>query len=211
MFSMTRSQKIKHIEDEALVNNKLQVLPHEFWCQFSQEQVQFFCLRHAFYNIPTLEQVAFLEAKIPDKSKALEIGAGNGVLAQALGIRATDNYMQEMQDVKEYYKAMRQPTVQYGENVENIDAEAAIEKYKPTVVIGAWITQKYNPTYPSYGGNALGPDQRYIIDNVDKYFLVGNFKIHDHPSLRNYTPKLHKAPLISRASHPEANVIFEYH
>ena len=82
------------------------------------------------YLLPTIELVERLKRAI-DGRRAIEIGSGNGVLAEALGIQGTDNFMQEMPKYKALYAAQGQPTIKYGKNVENLDALAAIKKYKP--------------------------------------------------------------------------------
>ena len=41
-----------------------------------------YCALHAIYQIPTIELLEWLDAEIPDKKTALEIGAGHGDLGR---------------------------------------------------------------------------------------------------------------------------------
>ena len=141
-----------------------------------------FCVASGSYLLPTTELVAALKAAIGGRT-ALEIGSGSGVLAKALGIRATDNRMQEWPEVKKLYGSLQQAVVTYGENVEEIDAEEAVRKYKPQVVVAAWVTHKYDPARPYAGGNEHGVIEENIIDNCETYIFVGNSKVHANKSI----------------------------
>lgn len=57
------------------------------------------------------------------------------VLAKDLSIPATDNRQQEDGTIADYYAALGQPTVPYGNHVERLDAAAAVAKYWPSIVI----------------------------------------------------------------------------
>ncbi len=135
------------------------------------------CVRNGIYGLPTTELVNFLRAEIGDAS-AIEIGAGNGVLADALGIPATDNRQQEEPAIRSYYDSSRQPTVVYGDNVEKLDAGAAIAKYRPDVVIACWITHRFDIARQEQGGSASGIDEEAVVRSCDKYVLVGNEHVH---------------------------------
>lgn len=160
----------------ALSNGVLQILPVEFWAPFTQEEIGLFCLRNGLYCLPTLELVNWLREHIAGR-KAIEIGAGNGVLAKAVGIKATDSYMQAIPRVAALYTAAGQALVNYGDNVERLDAESAILRYSPEVVVGAWITHRYNPAENWREGNAYGPEENYIIERAE-YVNIGHTKVH---------------------------------
>lgn len=129
------------------------------------------------YLLPTIELVERLKRAI-DGRRAIEIGSGNGVLAEALGIQGTDNFMQEMPKYKALYAAQGQPTIKYGKNVENLDALAAIKKYKPEVVVAAWVTHRFSFLRPQAGGNEIGVDEEKVIDSGAEYVFVGNKSVH---------------------------------
>lgn len=203
------AQDIFDIEQEALTDGRLNILPHAFWTQFTPDQIRFFCWKNGCYSIPTVELVNWLAERIVGK-KTIEIGAGNGVLAEALGIGAVDNYQQMMPKYTLFYLNTNQPIIRYGGNVIEADANEAVEKEKPEVVIGSWITERYDPAYHKYGGNEIGPKQLEIINQVDTYYLIGNLDLHGNPKLMNLKHKTYRIPLISRAFDPHKNVIFEF-
>lgn len=121
----------------------------------------------------------YLRTRIAGR-RAIEIGAGNGVLARELGITATDNRQQEEPGLKAYYAQLSQPTVRYGDNVERLDANAAVAKYKPEVVIACWVTHRFDPRAESAGGSSSGVDEAAIIAACDEYIFIGNEQVHAH-------------------------------
>lgn len=116
-----------------------------------------FGVRRGLHSFPTSELCEFLRERIRGR-KAIEIGAGHGVLARQLGIPATDNRHQEDQDVRAHYARLGQPTVPYGDNVERLDAEAAVASYKPEVAIACWVTHRFDANRPEAGGSTTGVD-----------------------------------------------------
>lgn len=187
---------------------QLQVMPAAFYEQFTQEEISAFAVRNGFYLLPTLELVNWLQEMLGG-ADVLEIGAGNGVLAAALGARATDNYMQTWPDIVSHYAMLRQATVQYGPNVENIDAHDAIEKYRPEVVLACWVTHRYQAEEHHRGGNMFGVDEGRVLSGCRTYLHVGNARTHAQKPLltqahRNYRP----AGLVSRSMSPGDNVVW---
>lgn len=152
--------------------------------QIPFEELRMFCHFNARYLLPTVELIEFLKEQIDDKS-AIEVGAGCGDLGTHLGIKMTDNYCQEWPDVKEFYKAIKQPTIKYGENVEKIDVIDAIIKYKPDIIIGAWVTQWIDPNIPPPigGGSIYGIKEDKLLELVNTYILIGAEEIHKHKAI----------------------------
>lgn len=136
-----------------------------------------FGLRHGIYGLPTEELVAWLKREINGRS-AVEIGAGHGALAEALGIPATDNWLQADPAIAAHYESRGQPVVKYGEHVEKLDAAAAVAKHKPQVVIASWVTHKYSEARHEAGGNQFGVDEGALLDACETYILIGNAKVH---------------------------------
>ncbi|RZL47444.1 MAG: hypothetical protein EOP71_06360 [Variovorax sp.] len=143
----------------------------------SPEERLLFGVRHGLYGFLTLELVDFLRARIAGRS-AIEIGAGHGVLAQALDIPATDNRQQEDEDIRAYYRALGQPTVPYGDHVEKLDAVTAIAKYRPQVVIACWVTHRFEADCPEAGGSATGVDEAAVVAACEEYIVIGNERVH---------------------------------
>jgi hypothetical protein len=157
--------------------DRLRIMPASYYRTTTGTERALVCVKRGLYGLPTTELCEWLKAFIGGRS-ALEIGAGNGSMAAHLGIRACDNYMLEWPEVKRVFQATAQLTAPYGANVERLEALAAVQKYRPQVVIGSWITHRYNPRDPWRGGNQYGPDLPAILKLCEHYVLIGNEETH---------------------------------
>lgn len=158
------------------------IMPASFYRETTLSERLLLCQRNAIYCLPTVELIDWLRTFINGR-RAIEIGAGNGAISAALRLRATDNRMQEHPDVIEKYASMGQPVISYGRQVEAIEANAAVRKYKPEVVVAAWVTHRFRPDRAAAGGNAFGVDEEDIIANCDAYVFVGNHGVHEGKSI----------------------------
>jgi len=192
--------KIRDISPLALdESGRLKLLPAEFWAGTTVHERAMLGVTRGLYGFPTVELIAWLKEVIADRL-AIEIGAGNGILAQGLGIQATDNLMQLEPEVAQHYATLRQTTVPYGANVEKLDALSAISKYKPQVVISQWVTHKYDPNRHEAGGNQFGVNEEAVINSCETYISIGNLKTHAGKSIWSLPHKLLKPKfLYSRA------------
>ncbi len=155
----------------------LRVLPARSWAPTTDQERALFGHCHGLYSFPTVELVEHLQALIGGRS-AIEVGAGHGVLAAALGIPATDSRMQEQSPWREIYAAHGQAPVRYGPNVVEAHASRAVRRYRPQVVIGCWVTHKYDPARHAAGGNMVGVDEEDILAHCETYIVVGNERVH---------------------------------
>jgi hypothetical protein len=178
----------------------------------------------AVYVWPTTELIDWLRTNIPMTEQTIEIGSGNGVIAKALGIKATDSYMQsdkfqpKNQAASEIHKSAtlmfeqnRIPPVNYGDNVEQYDAVDAIQRYSPENIFGCYITHRHKPNMLT--GNALGVDEEWIMRRrkLKSYTVVGNLDIHyEKPILKLDHEQIKLEGLILRTSNPSANRIFHW-
>lgn len=160
----------------------LRVVPASVLASTTREERALFGHRHGLYSFPTLELVDFLQQAIGGRT-AIEIGAGHGVLAQALGIPATDNLMQNDPLIRAVYASQGQPTISYGEHVEQLDAAQAISKHKPQVVVACWVTHRYDPARHAAGGNMFGVDEESVINACETYIFIGNEQVHAAKSI----------------------------
>lgn len=134
---------------------------------------------HALYTIPTVELIEFLDKQIAGKKdKTIEIGAGAGIISKALGIVATDSFMQAEVKYKALYEIAKQPTVKYGKHVLKYDALSAVREFKPQIVIGSYCTHKFNPKEYWREGNEVGIDEEKLLSKVKKYIHIGNEVTH---------------------------------
>ena len=66
----------------------------------------------------------------------------------------------------------------YGENVEKLDAAAAIAKYKPEVVIACSVTHRFHPSAAERGGSNTSADEAGVVAFCDECIFVGNQQVH---------------------------------
>ena len=188
-------------------DGSLKVVPASVYENTTLEERGVFGVKHALYGFLTEELIARLKELIGGRD-ALEIGAGTGALARALGIRATDSWQQTRPDVKSYYELLRQPIIQYGVEVERLDAVSAIKKYRPKVVVASWVTHRYDPRRHSAGGNEDGVNEEWVADHCDAYIFVGNEHVHRNKSLWSRPHHIeYPAWLYSRALNSSRNFI----
>lgn len=144
------------------------------------------CRERGVYGIPSWELVYIIKQYIPDCSKFIEVGGGNGVFGRALDIPSTDSMIQNTPEMQLYYSMLGQATTQYGANVEHIEASDAIDKYTPDVVFGSWVTQYVSPmetNIPDGGGSMYGLREDEFINKISTYIVYGNDAVHGKKEL----------------------------
>lgn len=160
-----------------------------------QAQLRHFCHVHGRYLLVTLELVAWLKTFIGNR-RALEVGAGCGDLGRALGVPMVDNHQQQWPQVAQYYRAIKQPTIRYGADVKNRDANSAVRKWQPDVVLGAWITDYLpaNESTGTHGGNPYGVREEEMLEHCGHYVLIGSKHIHQDKRLMRLSHTFYDAP-----------------
>jgi hypothetical protein len=192
-----------------LPNGKLKLLSFKDYENMDRNAVRLFCHKNARYGLPTKELVDFIAGEIKGK-RTIEIGAGHGDLGHHLGIIKTDSKIQEELSVKAFYMLGGQPTIQYPDDVRKMEAIAAVEKYKPQVVVASWVTRYLPPdASPSDRGSMFGVKEDELIKKVDTYILVGNHDIHgDKPIMQNVHIEIANKFIVSKAKNQENNRIY---
>jgi hypothetical protein len=171
------------------------IMPSRFYAQMDPRARIAISRGQGLYSLPTVELVDFLRTYIAGRS-ALEIGAGNGALASALGIRATDSCQQEEDWIRLYAALALTAPVKYGRNVEKIDAHGAVFCYRPRVVVACWVThRRMDPEDTTPGaGNHQGVIEEEIVANCDEYIFVGNLKVHENKPIMKLPHKKFSPP-----------------
>lgn len=181
-FSLDTS-KIRDISEDVLdEEGSLRIMPAAYWATTTPQERMLFGHRHAAYGLPTTELVERLQEIIAGRS-AIEIGAGSGILAAALGITATDSHQQLQAKYRPAYDGNGQPRIRYGADVKFLDAAQAIGRYRPDVVVASWVTHKWNPRRPQAEGNEAGVNEEAVLDRCQAYVFVGNEKVHENKSI----------------------------
>lgn len=213
-ISQTKLSKLIKIMNHYLIDSstqRIKLYPASFYAQFSQQHIQLWCHATARYTIPTVELVDFLKAKINGR-KAIEIGSGNGDLGYHLGIPETDSYIQQTDTFKLLYWKLKQYPTNPKKEAEKLEALEALEKYSPEVVVGSWITQKYDDSkerlsFSEKGSSIYGVDDEKVIRLCD-YIHVGNESVHGGKFINQFPHETVKLEgYLSRSQSPEKNII----
>lgn len=190
---------------------RFRILPAAYWSTTTTAERARFGNQHGIYSFPTDELVEHLKNVIGERS-AIEIGSGNGVLAEALDIPATDNRMQEMTKYAKIYAREKQKPVSYGPNVIKCPAHEAVRRFKPQVVIGCWVTHLYDPMRHWAGGNEIGVDEEDILRNCEEYVFVGNTAVHKPKKIWKYEHEIeHPSFVYSRAHNGSREFVATWH
>jgi hypothetical protein len=211
LLDASRAEEVlTELDAECLKDGRLQAMPAAFYAKWSQNDLSLWCVNRGFYCLPTLELVDFIRDQI-DCENAIEIGAGNGALGRAVGIPMTDSRQQEREDVRELYiKKMGQAVVDYGDDVEKYTALEAAEKYRPRVILAAWVTHRFNPERPQSHGNMNGVDESKLLGKkyVKKYIFVGHERVHALKPILSRRHTAHRLPYLYSRSFDLQNVVW---
>lgn len=184
-------------------NGRMRVLPASFWAATTRDERANLGHLNGIYSFPTIELVELLKDRIAGR-KTIEIGAGHGVLAEALGIPATDSKQQEQPKYAAVYKAANQPTIRYGDNVIEMPASRAVRIHRPEVVIGCWVTHKWRRDRPQAGGNEKGIDEEEVLRGCQEYIFIGNEKTHQAKPILQLEHTTEYPTFVYSRSHHEA-------
>lgn len=193
----------------AAVMNKreMKILPAEVWQSFPWEEMRMLLHETGTYVVPTEELIDYLDRTIGEES-AIEICAGNGFIGRELGIPVTDSYQQQDDHATAIYYALAgQPTIKYPKDVIKLEANKAVDKFRPHTVLACYATHKWR--YDTMSGNDKGVDFGKLIRKVKRLILVGNTEIHkDNPLMSLPHEEIILPGLITRSQRPETNRIF---
>jgi hypothetical protein len=203
--------KVRDLRPLALDSNgEIRIMPASFWAETTVNERAMFGALTAAYGFPTIELVEWLKREIGDR-RAIEIGAGNGVLAKALGIPATDSYIQADPKLAAEYAAQGQLAVEYGANVERMDAQAAVRKHRPEIVVAQWVTHKFDFRRAAAGGYEKGVDEDWMLSKIRRYLFVGNEKVHQGKAIWRHPHTKHTPDwLYSRAHNGTPNILVDW-
>lgn len=189
----------RHLIDE---NGFLRCVPAAELLSFGIVPLRYFAHKFGIYQFPTVELITLL-SEIINGRKCLEIGAGRGDVGRLLKVKMTDSHQQAKPQYRLLYESLGQPPIKYPKDVERLNAKEAIKKYRPEVVLGCWVTHRYDPKKHEAGGNIDGIDSDFIIQRAKNFVFVGNSETHKfwqipcHSEYRIY----HSDGIISRAAH----------
>jgi hypothetical protein len=144
--------------------------------------------KNGIYGIPTLEMLDWLRKQIRGR-RALEIGAGNGVFGRSLGIPMFDSFHQEDTHTRTFYEFLQTKPVSYGQDVQRMDAAEAVERHRPQVVLGVWVTSKHRDGDKIGFEGGIDEHRILAVPSVRAYITLGNIKHLNSKPIRHETPK----------------------
>jgi hypothetical protein len=146
---------------------KLRNVPHN--------DIKVWCVRNGVYQIPTQELIEWLRSAINGRS-AIEICSGRSCLGRPLGIPMIDSFLHGDPSMNRVYQMFGQTPTVPPDDVERITSNEAVIKYKPKIVIGAWVTELGDGADGK--SNPGGTDEEAILDTGAIYIHIGNAKPH---------------------------------
>ena len=197
----------ENIRKTVMEGREMRILPASVWESFSWSEVRLLLHETGTYVVPTEELIEFLDGLIGEES-AIEICAGNGFIGRELGIPVTDSYQQQDDPTTSLlYSLAGQPTIKYPKDVVKLEANKAVDKFRPHTVIACYATHKWR--YDTMSGNDKGVDFQKLLRKVKRLVLVGNTEVHkDNPLMDIPHEEIILPGYITRSAHPETNRIF---
>lgn len=197
----------ENIRKTVMEGREMRILPASVWESFSWSEVRLLLHETGTYVVPTEELIEFLDGLIGEES-AIEICAGNGFIGRELGIPVTDSYQQQDDPATSLlYSLAGQPTIKYPKDVVKLEANKAVDKFRPHTIIACYATHKWR--YDTMSGNDKGVDFQKLLRKVKRLVLVGNTEVHkDNPLMDIPHEEIILPGYITRSAHPETNRIF---
>lgn len=174
---------------------------------FGYVKIRAFLHKYGLYTMPTVELIDYFTNIIKGRN-AIEIGAGLGVIGRSLGIPTTDSKLLARPEIKAYYESIKQPTIQYPNDIEELDALAAVAKYKPNVVIGSFIMHLWDEK--THTGSDYGVDTLKLIQTVDEYYMIGSLDTHCNDPALKYLENTEQPDFLYTRAAKERSVIFHW-
>ena len=202
-----RGTNTDNIRKKVMDGREMKILPASIWESFPWAEMRLLLHETGTYVVPTEELIDYLDKLIGEES-AIEICAGNGFIVRELGIPVTDSYQQQDDlGTSIYYQLAGQPTIKYPKDVIKMEANKAVDRYRPHTVLACYATHKWR--YDTMSGNDKGVDFNKLIRKVKRLILVGNTEVHkDNPLMNIPHEEIILPGLMTRSAHPETNRIF---
>jgi hypothetical protein len=191
---------------------RIKLLPAAEFEGIPRDLFRAWCGQQARYGIPTLELIQWLKERIGDR-KAIEVGCGNADIGYYLGITQTDSCLQQTPAMRLMYAAMGgQIPTRPREDVLPLDAESAVQKLKPDVVVASWLTRRFIKGVDVEGqaeASVYGPEEEKILKGCAEYIHIGNLNVHSQKTLLQIPHEFYQFPwLVSRAADQSMNCIY---
>lgn len=210
-YTVMPDRNVGYLDSILTRDNRLLVLPADDLRKLPLLDLQIWANKRGVYCLPTAELIAWLRTMIGGR-EAVEICAGNGAIGRALGIVATDSYIQTEPKMAAYYRQLGQQPIIPPPDVQKFEAVKAVQYFKPKVVVGAYVTQLYqlgDEGPPKIGSSVFGVNELLIWELVETYICIGNVTTHGDKRLLKKPHEVYRFDwLFTRSMTPESNVIY---
>jgi hypothetical protein len=210
LFGLVENENVDYM-DALLLSSKghLNVISANELSKLPPNHILIWCNKKGIYCLPTIELIDWLKQQIGNDS-AIEICSGNGAIGRALQIPRTDSFIQQSPEIATIYKLIGQLPIAPPEDVQKFEANEAIDHFKPSVVIGSYVTQKFmvGDDQKNIGSSIYGVDELSLLPKVKKYITIGNTTTHGIKRSRNLPHATYRFDwLYTRSVKPEYNEI----
>lgn len=192
-----------------MLNGYLRPVPANVLANIPNEHIVIWCNKRGVYCLPTIELIQWLREQIGEAS-ALEICSGNGCIGRSLNITRTDSYIQTTPEMIMLYTSMGQIPIAPPSDVLRFEANEAVDQYKPEIVLGSFITQKFiqGDTEAKIGSSVYGVDELCLLQKVKTYIAIGNDSVHGTKRINALPHSTHRFPwLYTRCMNQSLNNI----
>jgi len=193
---------------------RMRLHPAATYRALDQTELRYWANARARYTLPTVELIDWLRARIAGR-KAIEIGAGMGDVGLHLGVKMTDSGVQSRNPaVLAWYASKGCVSTNPPPGVIICDANKAVKRFKPDVVIGCFITQlfKNGDDVRGIGSSVYGVDEGKLLRRVREYIHVGATSVHFQKRiLEQEHDELSFPWIVTRAHDQSTNRIWIWH
>jgi hypothetical protein len=168
------------------------------YLSLGNNNLSLFMMATSTYVLPTEELIDTLDTIIGVDSNAIEICCGNGVIGRELNMPITDSKIQQKDpEIRRRYIESGNMPVNYPDDVEELEALEAVEKYKPDTVLVCYGTHLWKPGMTT--GFIYGVDYEKLWKKTKRIILVGSDAIHhENPLMKIKHKEISKWGLMSR-------------
>ena len=168
------------------------------YLSLGKNDLPLFMMITSTYVLPTEELISTLDELIEPESNAIEICCGNGVIGRELNMPLTDSKIQQKDSkIRNEYIRLGNPPVNYPDDVEELEALAAAEKYHPDTILSCFGTHLWKSGMKS--GFIYGVDYEKLWTMTNRIILVGNDRVHgENPLMKRKHREIQKWGIISR-------------
>lgn len=208
-YKVIDNENVDYLDPILVKDGLFSVVDYSVLKDIPQKHLTIWGNKNGIYCFPTTELIDWLKEKIGNQS-AIEICSGTGVIGRALGITRTDSYIQTSPEMIALYTTYGQKPIFPPDDVLKFEANEAVDRFKPKVVIGSYVTQRAIPgdSDEGIGSSIYGTDELSLLKKVETYITIGNDISHGDKRIRKFSHTIYRFPwILTRSLEPNKNFI----